>query len=230
MQSVAWLADLPSAPVLLSGNARGLRAFHHALLADAVHATDKAVLVLDGAHCINPHEIGFAHLQHGHAADYAADRVLIRRAMTPFQWDACMSEDLDAQFHALDVGLVLAAPIDAQILRDEITDWEQEAYLAAHLAWAKRLAARHAVPILWSIDMQRFSRRAPLLAVQLRDGIPTTRHIEVEGRGWRVTNQDGEVLMRPRMAQRRITDYLGPDLHRPLAASVPMARRTNPRR
>ncbi len=217
---MAWLGDLPAAPVLLTGDRRSLRAFHHALLADATHATPDAVLVLDGAHCIDPHQVGFQHLMHGCSADHGAERTLIRRAMTPFQWDACLTEGLEQQLHAIQAGLVVAAPFDAQLLREETTDWEQEQYLDAHIAAAHRLARAHGVPMLWSLDLARFSRRAPLLATRITQAVPERRHVVVEGRGWRVTDQDGTVLVRPRTAQRRITDYLVPEPRRVVPVSV----------
>ncbi len=192
----------------MTGDGRGLRAFHHALLADATHVTPDAVLVLDGAHCIDPHRVGHHHLMHGCSADHGAERTLIRRAMTPFQWDACLTEDLEQQLHAVEAGVVVAAPFDAQLLREEITDWEQEQYLDAHIAATHRLASAHAVPIIWSLDLARFSRRAPLLATRLAEAVPERRHVKAEGRGWKVTNQDGEVLVRPHTAQKRLTDYL----------------------
>lgn len=149
---------------LLSGTRRDLRAFAQELAHHAIHTHSGTVLWCDGDHGFNPYDFAELNLTRGHVADHGADRVLVKRCMTPFQWDSVLTQHLDQKLVEVDAALVLAAPFDRLFSTDELSDWEQVDYVSFALEHLKALAARFQVPILLTVDMARWWHTHPELA------------------------------------------------------------------
>lgn len=205
---------------VLAGRAGDLNGFHHLLLVEAAHASSKTILFLDGAHVLNPYDYAEASLRRGQAADFAAERILTQRAMTPFQWHKMLTRGLEAKLRSIEAGLVVAAHFNVQYDKDDLADWEQEQLVPYALRYLRRLAKEHHVPVLVSLDLARWTRTHHALASALRRfGFPT-RHVEAGPHGWVLRDAEGEVLARP-AALHPTLDHFAP---RPVEAVVPARR------
>jgi hypothetical protein len=168
-----------------------------------VHAREGAVLWCDGEHGFNPYHFAELNLIRGFEADWGADRVLIKRCMTPFQWDTVLNRHLDQKLVETPTSMVIAAPFERLFSTDELKDWEQEDYVEFTVANLRRLARRYRVPVLLSVDMAAWWRTHPLLASSTYEGVDVRWSIARSVRGWRaVEESEGlEVLSkRPRRA------------------------------
>lgn len=194
----------PGRLALLNGERRLLRAFHHELAYDAVHEERGAVLWADGEHGFNPYDFAELNLVRGHEAEAGADRVLIKRCMTPFQWDAVLTKHLDRKLHEVEASLVLAAPYDSLFSSDETQDWEQEDYVAFSLDHLAGLAKRHGVPVLLSVDMAKWWRTHPTLAQKTYEAVHARWTIHRSAGRWRAAPEGAEVLVAPD-PERRLT-------------------------
>jgi hypothetical protein len=159
-----WDALLAPQLTLLSGTRRDVRACAQELAHHVVHTRSGVVLWCDGDHGFNPYDFAELNLTRGHQADHGAERVLVKRCMTPFQWDSVLTQHLDQKLVEVDAGLVLAAPFDRLFSTDELADWEQVDYVTYALEHLKALATRFAVPILLTVDMARWWHTHPELA------------------------------------------------------------------
>lgn len=223
---------VPGELTLVAG--RRLELFLQELAHEALHAGPEAVLWCDGAHSFHPDVFAELNLVNGRQADDGAERMLVKRCMTPFQWDSTLTRHLDEKLAATPTRLVLVHPFDTLWSHEEIQDWEQEDYTRFSLAHLKGLARRFGVPIVLGADMARWWRTHPVLAgatVAASDRQWTAQAIE--GR-WRLQReQDGHVLD-PHL-RRRVTllDFIEPTpvpIERPLAVPPPMRPLANERR
>lgn len=161
-----WAPILRPGLHLLSGTRRDLRVFGQELAHEVVHADGRdTVLWCDGDHGFNPYHFAELNLTRGFQADHGAQRVLVKRCMTAFQWDSLMTQQLQEKL-ALDphVRLVYAAPYDALLTHDELQDWEQEDHTRFSLRHLQAAAKRFQVPIVLACGMKRWWQTHPILA------------------------------------------------------------------
>lgn len=158
---------------------------------------------------MNPYDFAELNLERGYDADFGSDRVLIKRCMTPFQWDTVLTKHLDQKLVDTDTSLVLVAPYDALFSTDELKDWEQEDYVDFSLRHLKGLAQRHHVPILLSVDMVRWWKTHPILARKAFEAVDDRWSIARLGNGWRAIKDDNVSLIET-LSQRQVTlrDFL----------------------
>src|ERR1041385_2530893 len=194
----------PGRLILVNAPRALLRAFHQELAHWTVHNLPGAVLWCDGEHGMNPYDFAELNLERGFDADWGADRVLIKRVMTPFQWDTVLTKHVDEKLMGTETSMVLAAPYDMQFSTDELKDWEQEDYVAYSLQHLKGLARRHAVPIILSVDMARWWRTHPTLARMTFEAVDTRWSIGRLGNGWRAL-RDGSDEVIETLSQRQVT-------------------------
>lgn len=151
---------------LLNGTRKDIRAFGQELAHEVVHqAREDMVLWCDGDHGFNPYHFAELNLTRGHEPEHGADRVLIKRCMTAFQWDGLMTQQL-AEKLALEprVSMVYAAPYDALLTHQELQDWEQEDHTKFSLRHLREAVRRFRVPVILACDMERWWRTHPTLA------------------------------------------------------------------
>lgn len=182
---------------LLDGHRRDLRRFGQELVHSIVHADDDGmVLWCDGDHGFNPYDMAEMNLTRGHQADHGADRVLLKRCMTAFQWDSLMTQQL-AQKLTLerDVRLVYAAPYESLLIHQELQDWEQEDHTRFSLRHLRAAVKRYRVPIILACDMQRWWRTHPVLARMAYERAQERWHLEYPDDRPRIRNDaTGEVI------------------------------------
>jgi len=225
-----WSALRPKGRlVLLNGSRDELRAFHHELAHDTVHHEKGSVLWCDGEHGFNPYVYAELNLERGFEADWGADRVLIKRCMTPFQWDTVLTKHLEQKLLEGGASLVLAAPYDQLFSTDELQDWEQEDYVAFTLKHLDEAARRHNIPILLSVDMARWWRTHPTLARKTLEATSTRWTVRHVAQGWRAVADGSGATIEYRIA-RRITllDFL-PETERESEAAIMVRARIQKR-
>jgi len=202
---------------LLIGKRHELRAFHQELVHHAVHHAPGVVLWLDGDHGCNPYDFAELNLTRGRQADDGADRVLLKRCMTPFQWDSAISRHLDDRLLDEDASLVLVAPFDRPVSTDELKDWEQEDYVRYFLRHLKNIGRRHQIPVAISVDLARWWHTHPALAALTVEAATAKWKIRRQADSWRA--EGPSVIETPR---RTLLDYLPrEDVVSPLLASTP---------
>lgn len=184
----------PGRVAVLSGPQRLATGFFQELTHFAVHRDPGAVLWCDGSHTFNPAEFGELNLVRGYAADDGASRVLVKRCMTPFQWDSTLSQHLEDKLTQAEASLVVVNPFDALWTHEEIQDWEQEDYLRFSLGHLQEVARRHKVPIVLGCDVDRLMRSHPVLAQAVLDGVADRWTVGLPGGRWRLTRSDGVEL------------------------------------
>lgn len=177
---------VPGRLTLVSGPRGTMRAFGQELAHDAVHRTAGTVLWCDGDHGFNPYDFAELNLERGFDAEFGADRVLVKRCMTPFQWDTVLTKHVGAKLLEANASLVLAQPYEALFSTDELKDWEQEDYVRYSLKHLRGLARQHKVPILLSVDMHHWWRSHPTLATLAHDAAEAKWAVLRMGEGWRV--------------------------------------------
>lgn len=198
----------PGRLILANGPRAMMRAFHQELAHFVVHHRPGAVLWCDGEHGMNPYDFAELNLERGFDADWGADRVLVKRCMTPFQWDTVLTKHLDQKLLSAEASLVLAAPYDALFSTDELKDWEQEDYVAFSLQHLRGLAQRHRVPVVLSVDMARWWRTHPVLARLAFEGVDARWTIRVLADGWQaVQDRTGATCHSPPRRQLTLQDY-----------------------
>lgn len=175
-----------------------MRAFHQELAHFALHHRPDAVLWCDGDHGFDPYAFAELNLTRGFDADHGADRLLIKRCMTPFQWDTVLTRHLDHKLLNTKASLVLAAPYDALFSTDELKDWEQEDYVAYSLKHLRDLAHQHEVPILLSVDMAKWWRSHPILARQTYEAAEARWSVQRVGDAWKAVDEAGTEVLGPR--------------------------------
>lgn len=198
-----------------------MRSFHQELAHHTIHHEPGSVLWCDGEHGFNPYDFADLNLERGFDAEHGADRVLIKRCMTPFQWDTVLTKHLEQKLHSVDAALVLVTPYDALFSTDELKDWEQEDYVAYSLKYLQGLARKHAVPIVLSVDMARWWRTHPILAQLTLDGVDERWSVSRSGDGWRaIHDRHGRVIEPQAVRQVTIWDY-APAPASPIHAPMP---------
>ena len=172
-----------------------------------VHRHPGAVLWCDGSHTFNPAAFAELNLTRGHAADDGADRVLVKRCMTPFQWDSTLTQHLGDKLAQADVSLVAVNPFDALWRHEEIQDWEQEDYTRFSVHHLRGLARRHRVPILLGVDLERLWRTHPALAKATVEGVDERWAVTAPDGRWKAVRDDGLELDPYLRRQVTLLDY-----------------------
>lgn len=190
----------------------------------AVHRHPGAVLWCDGGHTFNPAEFAELNLTRGFAADDGAERVLVKRCMTPFQWDSTLTQHLGDKLAQAEAALVVANPFDALWRHEEIQDWEQEDYTRFSLQVLHGLARRHKVPILLGVDVDRLWRTHPVLARAIVEAVDERWRVAAPDGRWKAVRDDGVVLDPDLRRQVTLLDYVKEELR------VPLLRGRNPNR
>lgn len=209
-----WASLLQEGLGLLDGSRAVLRSAGQELAHHVVHAGETAVLWCDGDHGFDPYRFAELNLVRGFEADHGAQRVLVKRSLTPFQWDTVLTEHLEVKLEEVDAGLVLVLPYDRLFSTDELKPWEQVDYVTYSLAHLRDLAHRHHLPILLGVDVARWRIHHPDLARLLRHAFDHGWHLDESGRvhpmatagegpGWFGTRGLGR--------QTRLTDFLQED-------------------
>ncbi len=186
----------------------------------AVQRHPGTVLWCDGSHTFNPAEFAELNLTRGFCADEGASRVLVKRCMTPFQWDSTLTQHLGDKMEQADTALVAVNPFDALWRHEEIQDWEQEDYTRFSVQHLGKLAWRHKVPILLGVDVDRLWRTHPALARATVEGVDDHWTVTAPGGRWRAAREDGLVLDPYLRRQVTLLDY-GP---KELVVSLPPRR------
>jgi hypothetical protein len=170
----------------------------------------RTVLWCDGDHGFNPYDFAELNLERGRPADWGAARLLVKRCMTPFQWDTVLTRHLEEKLMAVDASLVMAAPYEDLFSTDELTDWEREDYIDYSLAHLKDLARRFAVPVVILVDMARWCAANPLMAWKAFEAADARWVVEREAGGLRAFEVGrAEVARSPRERQRALSAYIG---------------------
>jgi hypothetical protein len=182
---------------VLSGPPPVLNAFHHELLIDALESGPKPVIFLDGAHCLNAYDLPEHNVLRGREPDAGVERVLLCRAMTPFQWSKMLTTELHDHLQLHEPNLVIAAHFDLQFNKDDLVDWEQEDYVGASVRYIRRLAHLHKVPIVLTLDFARWTKtHRPAASILERAGLPF-RHVSWDPRGFSLADERGNPLVQP---------------------------------
>lgn len=208
-----WSPFLDPQLHLCSASRGGLRGFGQELAHFAVHhEPDKTVLWCDGDHGFDPYDFAETNLQRGLAADDGADRVLVKRCMTAFNWELAIDQHLPEKLETTDVSLVVLAPYDALYTHEELADWEQEDYVRASLRHLRRVAKRHRVPILALVDLHRLWRTHPTLAQAMVETAQAHWAVDRPDGRWRAVEQGTGVVVDPWL-RRQVTllDYVEED-------------------
>jgi hypothetical protein len=204
-----------------------MRGFHQELAHYAVHTHEGSVLWCDGEHGMNPYDFAELNLERGFDADFGADRVLVKRCMTPFQWDTVLTKHVQEKLLVTPTAMVLASPYDAQFSTDELKDWEKEDYVAFSLQHLKMLAQQHHVPIVLSVDMAKWWRSFPALAQMTYAGVDARWSVQRSGEGWRaVRDREGTTIEALSTRQHTIWDYVVPEQKPEVPAIEVQAART----
>src|SRR6267143_581736 len=180
--------------VLLSGERAMNRAFLQELAHYAVHNREGCVLWADGEHGFNPYDFAELNMERGFDAEWGADRVLIKRCMTPFQWDTVLTRHLEQKLLVTRGALVVASPYEGLFSTDELTDWEREDYFDFSLEHLKGLAARFDVPVVLGVDMATWCRSHPLLAFAAYKAASSRWSVQRCGDGWSAKELVAEIV------------------------------------
>lgn len=183
--SCLWDALLDPGLSLLNGKRRELRGFHQELAHFAAHEREGYVLWCDGDHGFDPYHFAELNMTRGYQADDGARRLLIKRCMTPFQWDSVLTQHLQQKLVEVPTSLVLVAPYDRLFSTDEMKDWEQEDHVRFSLKHLDGLAKRYGVPILLSVDMAHWWRSRPVLAQLAFEAVGARWSIDCPDGRWR---------------------------------------------
>lgn len=211
----------PSELRLLSGPRSYTRGFFQELAHFAVHGRTGSVLWCDGDHGFNPYDLAELNLERGFDADHGAERVLIKRCMTPFQWETVLNRHLDEKLVASETAVVLVSPFESQFSTDELKDWEQEDYVRHTLAHLRSLARRFRVPILLGVDMPKWWKNHPVLAQLAFEGVDSRWAIQRTAAGWRVLQDSKAIALQSEpVSQFTLWEYESQDV--PVVTPVPV--------
>lgn len=212
-----WEPLLEPGVALLAGGSRSLRSFAHALAQETLQIRDGAVLWCDGAHGFNPYEFAELNLTQGLEADAGASRMLIKRCMTAFQWDTVLTKHLDEKLLQTPTDLVLVAPYDRLFVHEELQDWEQEDYVRFSLRHLKYLARKHRIPIVLTVNMDRWWRTHPVLAQETFEQVQERWTLSGEEDNWRLERlRDGFVVQPRPWGRVTLLDFLEDSVPTPL--------------
>ncbi len=225
-----WEPLLEPGLTLLHGERHQLRAFHQELAHHAIHNHDGHVLWCDGDHGFNPYDFAELNLERGHQADHGATRLLVKRCMTPFQWDSVLTQHLGQKLHEVDTALALAAPFDRLFSTDELQDWEQEDYVRYALNHLNGVAREHEIPLVLSVDMTRWWRTHPTLARLTYEAVQKRWSITCPGNRWRAAEEGGLIVDPWLRRQVTLLDFMEEDVQAPVVRRRPRSRRLALRR
>jgi hypothetical protein len=186
-----WESVLEPGLALLHGHRAHLRGFAQELAHHALHTSPRHVLWCDGDHGFDPYQFAELNLTRGHEADDGAQRLLVKRCMTPFQWDSVLTQHLPEKLQEVEASVVLVAPFDRLWSTDELADWEAEDYTQHALRTLKGLARRHRIPVVLAVDMARWWRTHPQLAQATFDAATARWTVSHPGGRWRAVRNDG---------------------------------------
>ena len=217
----------PGRLALLSAPAGVVRPFHQELAHFALHTREGCVLWADGEHGFNPYDFADLNLARGFDADWGAERLLVKRCMTPFQWDTVITKHIAEKLLATKACLVLAAPFENLFSTDELSDWEREDYVEFSLRHLKELARRHEVPVVLSVDMGLWSRTYPTCAWKAYEAADHRWTVLPLAKGWRATEVlSGRRLESEPLRQHTLGDFASeagqsPAVRAPVRPRVP---------
>ncbi len=214
--------------VLASGPRPHTRALTQELAHFALRGGPGAVLWADGDHGFNPYDFAEMNLERGFDAEWGAERLLVKRCMTPFQWDTVLTRHLKEKLTALaasaaPAALVLAAPYEDLFSTDELQDWEREDYIEYSLAHLKGLAEEFDLPVVIAVDMARWCTVNPLMAWKAFEAADQRFAVRRSGEGWEAFEVSREVLAGGALAhlrQRTLTDFGGREVPSPTVRLV----------
>lgn len=217
---------VPGQLALLSAPQRPLTGFLQELTHFAVHGRPGDVLWCDGGHTFHPDHFAELNLTRGREADEGALRVLVKRCMTPFQWDSTLSQHLEQRLESNPAAAVLVNPFDGLWTHEEIQDWEQEDYTRFSVQHLKAVARRRNVPILLGVDMDRWWRTHPTLARITSEAVDARWTVTTPDGRWRAVRHDGAELDPYLRRQVTLADFLPAEER--VAVHVPQRRRKEP--
>ena len=208
-------------------SAHGLTSFLQELAHEALHASPSPILWCDGAHAFHPDEFAELNLERGREADDGADRLLVKRCMTPFQWDSTLTQHLDSKLAETGAALVVVHPFNTLWSHEEIQDWEQEDYTRFSLGHLKGLARQHQVPIVLGTEMERWWKTHPTLAALTHSAADARWTVTRPDGRWRAMRDDGFVLDPLLRRQVTLLDYME-EPERAVVTVPKRARRSKP--
>lgn len=188
-----------------------MRALAQELAHESIHTLPGQVLWCDGDHGFNPYDYAELNLTRGHSAEDGADRILVKRCMTPFQWDAVLTQHLAQKLATTEASLALVLPYDNLYSTDEIKDWEAEDFVRCSLKALKSMAQRHGVPILLGVDMQRWWHTHPALARMTAEAADARWMVERPAGRLRVLGESGQAIDPTLRRTTTLLDYLSPE-------------------
>ena len=216
----------PGRLALVGASKRLLQGFLQELTHSAVHRQPGAVLWCDGSHTFHPEAFAELNLTRGRAADDGAERVLVKRCMTPFQWDSTLSQHLGQKLEEADVGLVVVNPFDTLWTHEEIADWEQEDYTRFSVRHLHGVARRHRVPVLLGVDIDRWWATHPVLAKTTVEAVDARWTVTAPDGRWRAVRDDGLELDPYLRRQVTLLDYA--EEAAAVVPRTPLPRRAQP--
>lgn len=201
---------------LISSPRQNLRHFGQELVHFAVHNDERSVLWCDGDHGFNPYHFAELNLERGHQPDFGAERVLIKRCMTAFNWELALDRHIEDKLDSTPTSMVVMSPYDALFCHQELQDWEQEDYVRHSLKHLKGVAKKRQVPLLAFVDMPRLWHTHPVLAQMMYEHMELRWDVDRPGGRWRaLENVSGQVVDPYLRRQGTLLDYL--PLAKPLA-------------
>lgn len=158
----------------------------------ALRAHPGKVLVYDSSHAFHPDSFAATNRRAGRPEAEHADRCLIQRCMTPFQWDTMLSKHLDRFLAANpgDVALIVAFPYGRLFATDELAPWERIDHLEFSLAHLASRAGAAAVPIVAVTDFLALQEQPDLLA--RLQAVPGIVRVACEKGTWRIMGPEGQ--------------------------------------
>jgi hypothetical protein len=177
------------------------------------------VLWCDGDHGFNPYDFAELNLERGHEAAAGAERLLVKRCMTAFQWDTVLTQHLEDKLRHTATDLVIVSPFERLFVHEELRDWEQEDYVRFAASYLRGLAKRMDVPILLCVDMARWWQTHPVLAQATYEAVHERWSIDAPDGRWRarddVTGQVVDPWLRRQVTLVDYEDVAVPVLVRP---------------
>lgn len=170
------------------------------LVHDALRRHPGKVLVYDSSHAFHPDSFAAANRRKGRPEAEHAERCLIQRCITPFQWDTLLSKHLDKFIAANEgsVALVIAFPYGRLFATDELSDWERVDHLDFSLEHLTKRGAR--VPIVAVTSFDAIADQ-PELHRRL-EGVQDLVRVHRDKGGWRLVGGAGNIhlaLSKPQM-------------------------------